>query len=84
MMKRRTAKRRSTVPPGSKPVARPRRSRAERELAKHLLAVLKTGGDVRVAKIKRIRQSVRTRTYENELKLTVALDRLNVDLTNSV
>ena len=51
-----------------------------RQPAKRLMLLLKTGADTRIAKVKRIRQSVRTRSYENELKLTVALDRMAHDL----
>jgi hypothetical protein len=57
-----------------------KRSRAEQALARRLMALLKSGADTRVGKVKRIRQSVRTRSYENELKLSVALDRMAKDL----
>jgi len=48
----------------------------ERALAERLLRALRNGGDVRRQKVTRIRTKVRSRTYENELKLTVALERL--------
>ena len=57
-----------------------RRSRADRATAKRFMSLLHAGADARVKKIKRIRQSVRTRNYENELKLSVALDRMASDL----
>jgi hypothetical protein len=78
MMKRRTPSRRSPAIP-TKPPTR-RRSVADRAAAEHLLAVLKTGGDVRKTKVQKLRRSVRRRTYENELKLAVALERLTREL----
>jgi len=62
-----------------RPAAQPgksKRSRADHATAKHLLAMLKAGSDTRIKKVKRIRQSVRTRSYENELKLSIALERM--------
>jgi hypothetical protein len=56
------------------------RSRSDRAAAKRFMSLIKAGADTRVKKIKRIRQSVRTRSYENELKLSVALDRMAQDL----
>ena len=56
------------------------RSRADQMAAEHLMSLLKAGADTRTAKVKRIRQSVRSRSYENELKLSVAMDRLTGDL----
>ena len=44
--------------------------------ARRLLAVLRAGGDQRRAKVDRVRQSVLDQSYENELKLTVAVDRV--------
>lgn len=60
---------------------RRRRTRADRETAQHLLAVLKAGGDARITKIKRVRQSVRARSYENELKLSIAIERMAKELS---
>jgi hypothetical protein len=68
----------------SQPVAgaaKPKRSRADRAAAKHLLAMLKAGSDTRIKKVKRIRQSVRTRSYENELKLSIAMERMVRELS---
>jgi hypothetical protein len=63
------------------PITRPRRTRAEKQTVQHLLAVLKTGGDARLTKIKRVRQSVRARSYENELKLSIAIERMAQELS---
>ena len=52
------------------------RSAAERRLAKGLLRVLRHGGDVRGQKVQRLRAKVRAQGYENELKLTIAVERL--------
>lgn len=53
-----------------------RRKRADREMVQQLLAILKTGGDARRSKIKQVRQKVRTSAYENDLKLSIAVDKL--------
>ncbi len=68
----------------AKPVikaTRPRRTRADKQAAQHLLAVLRAGGDARITKIKRVRQSVRARSYENELKLSIAIERMARELS---
>jgi hypothetical protein len=57
-----------------------RRSGAEVALMRQFLSVLKSGGDARLKKVKRIRQSVRTRSYENDLKLSIAAERMAGDL----
>ena len=75
-------KRRSTQP--QTPVesaAKPRRSRADNAAARRMLSLIQSGGDTRVKKVKRIRQSVRTRSYENELKLSIAVERLVRELS---
>lgn len=41
-----------------------------------LLTILRDGGDARAAKIRRVRRSVRQLNYENQLKLSVAIDRM--------
>ena len=48
----------------------------ERALAERMLCSLRHGGDVRRQKIRRIRDKVQSGLYENELKLTVAVERL--------
>jgi hypothetical protein len=56
------------------------RTRAERAQARRLLAVLNSGGDTRAAKIRRVRRSVRQSCYENQLKLSIAIDRMLAQL----
>jgi len=51
-------------------------SRADRAAAKRLLSILKTSSEKQALKIKKIRRSVRLRTYENDLKLSIAVDRM--------
>lgn len=48
----------------------------ERALAERMLRALRHGGDVRRQKIRRVRDKVQTGSYENELKLTIAVERL--------
>ena len=48
--------------------AKLKRSRADRAVAAKFMSLLKSGGDARFKKIKRIRQSVRTSSYENEVE----------------
>ena len=43
--------------------------------------MLKAGADTRITKVKRVRQSVRARSYENELKLSIALERMVSELS---
>jgi hypothetical protein len=58
-----------------------KRTRAQRTLAKRLLAMLKAGSDTRKTKVRKLRRSVRSSSYENDLKLTIAMERLARDLT---
>ncbi len=44
--------------------------------ADRLLALLRAGGDARTDKVRRLRRSVRTGAYENDLKLSIAVDRV--------
>jgi hypothetical protein len=77
-MKQKMKPRSSTRRPPANP-DRPRavrRKRADRELVQQLLAILKVGGDARRSKIKQVRQKVRTSAYENDLKLSVAIDKM--------
>jgi hypothetical protein len=74
-MKQRSSKLRTSVPPASR-TAKPKRSRTDRALARRLMSLLKSGSDTRIKKVKRIRQSVRTKSYENDLKLSIALERM--------
>ena len=52
------------------------RSAADVATAQRLLAMLRSGRDARTTKVRRLRRSVRADTYENDLKLTVAVDRV--------
>ena len=61
--------------------ARPRRTAADRAAAARYLQMLRAGDDTRTQKIRQIRASVRRRAYENDLKLSIALDRLLADIT---
>jgi hypothetical protein len=79
-MKRRISQDPSTAKPAAGP-KKTRRSRADRAAVNHLLALLKSGSDTRLKKVKRIRQSVRTRSYENDLKLSIAAERLARELS---
>jgi hypothetical protein len=54
----------------------PRRSAADRELAHRMLAALKAGDDIRQRKVRRLKAAIKVRAYENDLKLEVAVDRL--------
>lgn len=56
--------------------AKTRRGKAERVLARRMMGRIAAGADVRAAKAKRLRRAVREKTYENALKLEVAVDRL--------
>ena len=56
------------------------RSAADVATAERLLTLLRTGGDARIDTVRRLRRSVRTGTYENDLKLSVAVDRVINDL----
>jgi hypothetical protein len=47
-----------------------------------MLAVLKSGGDIRTRKVRRLRAAVRAWRYENDLKLSVAVDRLIAHISN--
>ena len=52
----------------------------EQALVDELLAALRAGADVRDRKVRRLRAAIRSRAYENHLKLEVACDRLAADL----
>ena len=52
------------------------RSTAERALAERMLAAVRAGADVRTRKVRRLRAAIKVRAYENELKLTIALERM--------
>ena len=52
------------------------RSRADCEVVRRLLAVARSGADVRGHKVRRVKAAIREQDYENDLKLAVALQRL--------
>ena len=55
---------------------RTKRGKRRGALARQCMQMLRQGADVRRAKVRRVRASIRTGAYENELKLHVAIDRL--------
>lgn len=59
-----------------KPSSPPSRSQADLALAEQMLRLAKAGRDVRREKVQRVRDAIRDRSYENELKLQVAVDRM--------
>ena len=56
------------------------RSAQEQTAAAELLKTLRRGGDLRSRKARRLRGAVRADRYENDLKLTIALEKLLRDL----
>jgi hypothetical protein len=40
------------------------------------MALLQSGKDVRKRKVRRVRAAVRAKRYENDLKVSIAVDRL--------
>lgn len=54
------------------------RTAAERALAENMLQRLRSGGDVRARKVRRIKAAIKVRHYENALKLAVAVERLSI------
>jgi hypothetical protein len=59
--------------------ARPRRDKKPAVVAR-LLKRLKSGGDLRKAKVRRVKSALRHEAYFNSLKLEVAADRLAGEL----
>jgi hypothetical protein len=53
-----------------------RRRKPARVLIRRLLGLLSTGSDVRRRKVRRLRAAVRASRYENDLKLSIAVDRM--------
>jgi hypothetical protein len=54
----------------------PRRKRPRRAPVARLMALLQSGKDVRKTKVRRVRAAVRAKRYENDLKVSIAVDRL--------
>ncbi|MGB7160514.1 MAG: hypothetical protein WBD40_20785, partial [Tepidisphaeraceae bacterium] len=52
------------------------RPKADRALAERMLQRLRGGDDVRARKVRRIRAAIKVRSYENALKLAVAVERM--------
>ncbi|HSV13302.1 MAG TPA: hypothetical protein VLI90_03540 [Tepidisphaeraceae bacterium] len=69
-------------PPNKAPklVLKPKRTRAERAAAQRFLSILKTDPTTRRVKVKCVKRSVRLRAYENDLKLSIAVDRMAREL----
>jgi hypothetical protein len=64
----------------NKRISHKRRSRAEKQSAAKMLRLLRTGGDLRSRKARRLRASIRVGGYENDLKLQIALERMIEEL----
>lgn len=56
--------------------AKPHRSEADLDLARRMLAALRSGADMRLRKVRRLKAAIKVRAYENNLKFQVAFDRL--------
>ncbi len=54
----------------------PRRSQADLDLGRRMLAALRRGSDVRLRKVRRLKAAIKVRAYENNLKFQVAVERL--------
>jgi hypothetical protein len=52
------------------------RNPADLDLAARMLDALRQGDDLKTNKVGRLRSAIETHSYENALKLSVALDRL--------
>ncbi len=70
--------RRTSIVPVSIDLTNPRISRTQldRATAAHFMTLLRSGDDVRARKTRRTRAAIKVKTYENDLKLDVAIDRL--------
>jgi hypothetical protein len=60
---------------------RRRRTKADCALAHRLIALLHEGQDIRMRKTRRTRAAIKVRSYENDLKLQVAIERLIDELS---
>jgi hypothetical protein len=52
------------------------RSQSEEAVARRMMELLRAGADVRARKVRRLRAAVRVKAYENQLKLSIAVDRM--------
>jgi len=59
---------------------RRRLTAADRQAVLRMLELLKGGADLRARKARRTRAAIKVRSYENDLKLQVAIERMLVDL----
>jgi hypothetical protein len=73
----------STTPKPSRPTPtrRRRRTKADCALASRLIELLREGQDIRTRKTRRTRAAIKVRSYENDLKLQVAIERLIDELS---
>lgn len=78
MKRTRPAARKTTTKPAARPITVAWRTEADRALAERMLQRLRGGGDVRTRKVRRIKAAIKVRSYENALKLAVAVERLPV------
>lgn len=62
--------------------AAPKKPRRDLKVLAAMLARLKSGSDLRRAKVRRVKSAVRDQSYVNLLKLEVAAQRLSDDLLN--
>ena len=52
------------------------RSESDEAVARRMMELLRAGADVRARKVRRLRAAVRVKAYENQLKLSIAVDRM--------
>ena len=52
------------------------RSESDEAVARRMMELLRAGADVRERKVRRLRAAVRVKAYENQLKLSIAVDRM--------
>jgi hypothetical protein len=50
--------------------------REARQAVADMLEILKSGGDSRHRKVRRLRAAIKVRAYENDLKFQIAIDRM--------
>ena len=57
--------------------------KAQSEEMERILAKLRAGGDLRTRKVRRLKAAVRCGRYENDLKLSIAAERMLGDIASS-
>lgn len=55
--------------------------KAQSEEMQRILAKLRAGGDLRTRKVRRLKAAVRCGSYENDLKLSIAAERMLRDIS---